>query len=227
MTRHYVACVDLRGRNVLVVGGGRVALEKAQGLLDCGARVTVVAPEVCDELAALQLRTVRRPFVTSDVDGQLLVVAATNDREVNRRVSAAATAQATLCNVADDPELCSFILPALVRRDPIVLPSRRGRVARTRAAVARRDRGGRAPGACRAAPGSRRCARAKRELPTYEARRDYSRGSFEASRERRDCRCRSGRPEADHGARARAGRGLRGLVTTASSRRSSWRGRPR
>jgi siroheme synthase-like protein len=175
VTRHYVACVDLRGRNVLVVGGGRVALEKAQGLVDCGARVTVVAPEVCDELAALPLRVVRRAFVPGDVDGQLLVVAATNDRDVNRRVSAAAASQATLCNVADDPELCSFILPALVRRDPIVVAVSTGGASpalaqRLRDEIAEIVRPAHAELAVRL-----EALRpwAKRELPTYEARRDY------------------------------------------------------
>src|SRR4051812_10788979 len=101
-----MACVDLRGRSVLVVGGGRVALEKTRGLLECDARVTVVAPTVIDELAALSVRLVRRRFRDADIGGQLLVVAATNDRAVNRAVSLAAAAQAKLCNVADDPELC-------------------------------------------------------------------------------------------------------------------------
>lgn len=116
-----MACVDLRGRSVLVVGGGRVALEKTKGIVECGARVTVVAPEVIDELAALPVRVVRRAFTPGDVDGHVLVFAATNRRSVNRRVSAAAAASYTLCNVADDPELCSFILPAITRRDPIVV----------------------------------------------------------------------------------------------------------
>jgi siroheme synthase-like protein len=175
VSSHYVACVDLKGRSVLVVGGGRVALEKVQGLLDCGARVTVVAPDVSDELAALPVRVVRRRFVPGDVDGQLLVVAATNDREVNKRVSAAAASRPVLCNVADDPELCSFILPALVRRDPIVVAVSTGGAS---PALAQRLRDEISeivqP---RHADLARRLEAlrpwAKRELPTYEARRDY------------------------------------------------------
>jgi siroheme synthase-like protein len=172
---HYVACVDLNGRSVLVVGGGRVALEKARGLLDCGARVTVVAPEVGDELAALPVRVVRRGFVPGDVDGQLLVVAATNDREVNKRVSAAAATRPVLCNVADDPELCSFILPALVRRDPIVVAVSTGGAS---PALAQRLRDEIAEVVQpRHADLARRLEAlrpwAKRELPTYDARRDY------------------------------------------------------
>jgi siroheme synthase-like protein len=116
-----MACVDLHGRSVLVVGAGRVALEKTQGLVDCGARITVVSPDVDPAFEELPVRIVRREFGPGDVDGHVLVFAATNRRSVNRRVSAASAASFTLCNVADDPELCSFILPAITRRDPIVV----------------------------------------------------------------------------------------------------------
>jgi siroheme synthase-like protein len=112
-----MACLDLRGRDCLVVGGGRIAVEKVHGLPECGARVTVVAPRVEGELATLDVRLIHRPFTRSDVVGRFLVVAATNRRDVNIAVSAAADEQSTLCNVADDPELCSFILPAIARRD--------------------------------------------------------------------------------------------------------------
>ena len=115
--RYYMACLDLRGRECLVVGGGRVATEKVHGLLDCEAKVTVVAPQVDHDLRRLPVRVERRPFSRSDVVGRFLVVAATNDRSVNAAVSAVARERETLCNVADDPELCSFILPAIVRRD--------------------------------------------------------------------------------------------------------------
>jgi siroheme synthase-like protein len=170
-----MACVDLRGRNALVVGGGRVALEKTQALLACGALVTVVAPDVSDELAALPVRVVRRPFGDADIDGQLLVVAATNDRDVNRSVSAAAANRTTLCNVADDPELCSFILPAIVRRGPIMVGVSTGGASPALAQRIRDDV------ADLLTPRHAELARelrelrpwAQQELPTYEARRAY------------------------------------------------------
>jgi siroheme synthase-like protein len=174
-SRYYMACVDLRGRSVLVVGGGRVALEKVHGLLDCEARVTLVAPRVHQELRRLPVRVVPRPFEAADVDGHLLVLAATDDREVNRAVSTAAAERATLCNVADDPELCTFILPALVRRDPIVVGVSTGGASPALAQRLRDDIGE------LVRPEHAELARrlqalrpwAKRELPTYEARRDY------------------------------------------------------
>lgn len=120
-TRYYMTCVDLTGRPVLVVGAGRVALEKVEGLLDCGARVTVVAPQVVPELDALPVEVIRRGYRADDLHGRFLVVAATSTPSVNRRVFRDAEARALLCNVVDVPELCSFILPAVLRRDPIAI----------------------------------------------------------------------------------------------------------
>jgi precorrin-2 dehydrogenase/sirohydrochlorin ferrochelatase len=119
--RYYMACLDLEGRNCLVVGGGTVAHEKVRGLLECGARVTVVAPQVAEELLGLDVELVRRGYRESDLDGHFLVIAATSTTSLNRRVSAHAEARSLPCNVVDVPELCSFILPAVLRRDPIAI----------------------------------------------------------------------------------------------------------
>lgn len=119
--RYYMACLDLEGRSCLVVGGGTVGLEKARGLLDCGARVTVVAPEIVPELRELDVERVPREYSSSDLEGRFLVVAATSITELNRRVSADAEARPVLCNVVDVPELCSFILPAVHREGPIAV----------------------------------------------------------------------------------------------------------
>ena len=175
---HYVACVDLEGRSVLVVGAGRVAHEKASGLLDCGAAVTVVAPEVAPEVAALPVEVLRRRYRSSDLDGRFLVVAATSDTAVNRRVFADAEARALLCNVVDVPDLCSFILPALHREDPITIAVSTGGASpvlaqRLRDEIAQVVRPEHADLAVRL-----RDLRpwAKAHLPTYEARRDYFAG---------------------------------------------------
>ena len=119
--RYYIACLDLDGRRCLVVGGGKVGLEKAKGLLDCGAIVTVVAPQIEPELERLPVRWRRKRYETADLDGNVLVVAATPVRSVNRRVFRDAEARSMLANVVDTPDLCSFILPAVYRRDPIAL----------------------------------------------------------------------------------------------------------
>jgi siroheme synthase-like protein len=119
--RYYMACLDLTGRSCLVVGGGFVGLEKTRGLIDCGARVTVVAPEIAPELRALPVEVVERRFQGSDLDERFLVVAATSDSELNRRVYEEAESRLLLCNVVDAPEICNFILPAVHRADPIAI----------------------------------------------------------------------------------------------------------
>jgi siroheme synthase-like protein len=121
----YIACLRLSRRPCLVVGGGEVGLEKVEGLLACDGAVTVVAPEVVDELAAYaqegSIRWERRAFVDSDLDGQFLVVAATSVTEVNISVYEGAEQRAMLCNVVDVPPLCNFILPAIVRSGPLAI----------------------------------------------------------------------------------------------------------
>jgi siroheme synthase-like protein len=79
----------------------------------------VVAPQIVDELAELGVEVHRRGYQTGDLDGRFLVVAATSIGSLNRRVSRDAEARSLLCNVVDVPELCSFILPAVLRKDPI------------------------------------------------------------------------------------------------------------
>jgi siroheme synthase-like protein len=174
-SRYYMACLDLEGRPVLVVGGGTVALEKVDGLLDCGARVTVVAPHVVAELAARPVEILPRRYRTDDLDGRFLVVAATSTTSVNRRVFADADARSLLCNVVDVPELCSFILPAVHRQDPLAIAVSTGGAS---PALAKRIRSdiARVVGPEHAALAIElRELRpwAKTHLPTYEARRDF------------------------------------------------------
>src|SRR4051812_34503458 len=118
---YYMACLDLEGRSVLVVGAGTVAHEKIRGLLECGARVTVVAPEAVPEVKDLPVVWHPRRYHSSDLRGRFLVVAATSQTAVNRRVFAEAEERNVLCNVVDVPELCSLILPAVHREGPIAV----------------------------------------------------------------------------------------------------------
>jgi precorrin-2 dehydrogenase / sirohydrochlorin ferrochelatase len=115
MTQYPVNLV-LDGRRCLVVGGGKVALRKVEGLLACGARVTVVAPTVVDELRSLSIHIEERPWQPDDMDGMWLVIAATDDPSVNRAVYDAGQRAGVWVNGADDPANCSFTLPSVVRR---------------------------------------------------------------------------------------------------------------
>lgn len=110
--------VQLNGANALIVGGGKVALRKAEKLLPYGPRITVVAPDFCPELEALPgLTFCRRSFADADLQGPpALVIAATDDKALNHRISALCRERRIPVNVVDDPEACGFLFPALVRR---------------------------------------------------------------------------------------------------------------
>ena len=113
------------GRPCLVVGGGTVARRKIAGLLACGADITVVAPDLDPEVAArvdaAELTWLARRYVTGDVDGYRLVVAATDDPAVNRMVYEDGEASRIWVNAADEPSSCSFTLPSVVRQGPIMV----------------------------------------------------------------------------------------------------------
>ncbi len=104
---------------MLVVGAGKVALRKTRGLLEAGARITVVAPECEPEFEDLPVRLVRRRFRASDLANALLVFAATDDRLTNHRIAIAAKGRGQFANIADSAEECGFLVPARVHRGEV------------------------------------------------------------------------------------------------------------
>jgi precorrin-2 dehydrogenase/sirohydrochlorin ferrochelatase len=115
----------VRDRTCLVIGAGPIGLEKIEGLLASDARVVVVAPEAEPEVAELaaegSLTWHQRPYEPADLDGALLVFAATSDTDLNVRVFREAEARAMLVNIVDVPPLCNFIMPAIVRNGPVAI----------------------------------------------------------------------------------------------------------
>ena len=109
--------VDLEGKHGLIVGGGAVALRKAQKLLPYGPRLTVVAPKLKAEFRELHgVEFLRRPFAVTDLDGCAFAVAATDDRALNHRIAELCKKQHIPVNVADSREDSTFLFPALLRR---------------------------------------------------------------------------------------------------------------
>ncbi len=120
----YPVSLDLSDRPCLVVGAGAVAARKVRSLLECGARVTVVAPDVSEDMGALtpRLRALEpRAYQPGDVAGFRLVITATGDPAVDGAVAAEADAAGVWVNSADDPAHCSFILPAVHREGAVTV----------------------------------------------------------------------------------------------------------
>jgi precorrin-2 dehydrogenase / sirohydrochlorin ferrochelatase len=125
-TPFYIACLKLSGRRCVVVGGGDVGLEKVEGLLACDGDVTLIAPDAIEPLRAFadegSIRWERRAYAgPEDLEGVFMVIAATNDTDVNIGVYEDAERRAMLVNVVDVPPLCNFILPAIVRSGPLAI----------------------------------------------------------------------------------------------------------
>jgi precorrin-2 dehydrogenase/sirohydrochlorin ferrochelatase len=117
----YPVNLILTGQRCLVVGGGSVAARKVAGLLACGADVQVIAERVGPELRALNVPVEERRYQPGDVSSYRLVIAATNDPVVNHAVYEDATTAGIWINSADDPAACTFTLPSVVRRGPIMV----------------------------------------------------------------------------------------------------------
>lgn len=121
----YPICLDIGGRRCVVIGGGKVAERKVAGLLECGATVSVVSPELSEPLRCLAdrggINWVARPYQPGDLAGAFLVIAATDDPAVQEAVHTEAEQGNLLLNVADVPKWCNFILPATTRQGELTI----------------------------------------------------------------------------------------------------------
>ena len=115
----------VKGKPCVVIGGGATAQRKVSSLLRAGAAVTVVSPRMSEDLERQartgEIRHLARRFEPVDILGAKLVIAATDDRVVNRRIAELAGEQGTPVNVVDDPDACTFLLPSIIDRDPVVV----------------------------------------------------------------------------------------------------------
>lgn len=123
--RYYPVFLDIAGKPVVVVGGGEVALRKAEGLLDAGAEVTVVSPALHPDLQALvsrgRVRHVAREYARGDLEGYFLAFVGTDDRSVNAAVSREGRQRRVWVNAVDDPPNCDFIMPGIVQCGDLVI----------------------------------------------------------------------------------------------------------
>ncbi len=140
---YYPIFLELKGRPCVVIGGGEIAYRKAQALVSCGARVTVVSPRLGRGLQRLaraqKIRWRKRAFQPDDLKGAQLVIAATDDQPVNEQAAREARRRGIWINVVDQPRLCSFILSSVVRRGKLVLAISTGGVSPALAKWIRKD----------------------------------------------------------------------------------------
>lgn len=117
MAKYYPILLNIQDKKCLVVGGGNVAWRKVCSLKDAGARVTVVSPEFCPEMEKeTGIERIQQKYEEGFLNGVLVVVASTDDEEVNKKVYYDAVKMGILVNVVDRPEFCSFIVPATIMR---------------------------------------------------------------------------------------------------------------
>jgi len=124
-TSYYPVSLSISGKRCLVFGGGQVALRKVKMLLDFGAEVDVVSPELCHELALLvnsgKISVLPRGYQPGDLEGTFIAIAATDDKNINEEISIEGRERGVLVNVVDVPELCDFIVPSYVKRGDLTL----------------------------------------------------------------------------------------------------------
>ncbi|SRR5581483_6190054 len=120
---YYPIYLDIEGRSVVIIGGGNVCARKAETMMKYGARVTVVAPEMTDEIEAWEregcLATKRKHYEASDLEGANIVIASTDDQRVNEQIAADCRERRIPVNVVDVTPLCEFIVPAIIEKGSI------------------------------------------------------------------------------------------------------------
>lgn len=120
--KYFPVNLNISGRKVLVVGGGEVAFRKVMGLAACGACVTVISPSFCGGLVRVKgIKRIRRPYRNADLKGMCLVVSATDSKTTNQRVWEHASSNGIPVNVVDQPDLCTFTVPAVVRKGDLLI----------------------------------------------------------------------------------------------------------
>jgi len=122
---YYPVSLNIGGRKCVVFGGGEVALRKVKVLLEHGADIEVISPDLCAELAELaengEISVRNHAYETGDLAGAFLAVAATDDSVINQRVAEEARSKSVLVNVVDDAENSDFIVPSYLRRDVLTI----------------------------------------------------------------------------------------------------------
>jgi precorrin-2 dehydrogenase/sirohydrochlorin ferrochelatase len=123
--KYYPVFLDIRDKICVIIGGGEVALRKAERLLNCSAKVSVISPKLTPELAALKdkklISHIAAEYSGDLIAGAALIIGATDDEKTNARISRDARAKGIPVNIVDDPQKCDFILPSVVQRGDLAI----------------------------------------------------------------------------------------------------------
>lgn len=123
--KYYPVFLDIKGKKCIVIGGGEVAARKAERLLDCGAQVLIISPDLAPELAEMKEKNVINHIAAqySDnlIDGAVLIIGATDDEKTNDQISLDCRNKGIPVNIVDDPQKCDFILPSLMQRGDLAI----------------------------------------------------------------------------------------------------------
>jgi precorrin-2 dehydrogenase/sirohydrochlorin ferrochelatase len=123
--KYYPVFLDIKDKKCVIVGGGEVAARKAERLLDCGAKVFVISPNLSPELAALKekkiISHIAAEYTVNLIEGAALIIGATDDEKTNARISNDARGKGIPVNIVDDPQKCDFILPSVVQRGDLAI----------------------------------------------------------------------------------------------------------
>lgn len=112
---------DIENKKCVIAGGGRVAAGKVRRLAEFRPEIVVIAPEISDEILQSGVRTIKRRFADSDIEGAFMVIGATDDEAVNRHISGICREKGIPVNIVDKPELCSFYFPAIVKKENVTI----------------------------------------------------------------------------------------------------------
>ncbi|MDA0988504.1 MAG: bifunctional precorrin-2 dehydrogenase/sirohydrochlorin ferrochelatase [Chloroflexi bacterium] len=125
MAPYYPAFLDVKDRLCVIIGGGQIAEGKIASLLECGAKIKMISPEVTSEVQGMAdadiLRLEKREYQVGDMEGAFLAIAATDDTDVNRQITQEAETRNVLLNVVDITHLCTFIAPSVVRKGDVTV----------------------------------------------------------------------------------------------------------
>ena len=125
MTNMYAISLNIKNKNCIVIGGGNVAVRKIQGLLECGANVTVISKEVAPVIQELEskgmIKLKLQPYTQGDLGDSYLVICATDNEGLNAKVAKECLGKGILVNVVDDPSLCSFFVSSTIRQGDLAI----------------------------------------------------------------------------------------------------------